>query len=137
MAARTLGDLYADTAQGARTVSSWHSTRLLKGRDGITHRQKVMNKYLNIVDIAPVDGCDIISTIDVGMQDICEKALIDKLKEINASVGVAVLMEVQTGEIKAIVNMMKAGDGNYYEMRNNAISDMLEPALPSRPLLSW
>ena len=41
--------------------------------------------------------------------------------------GVAVLMEVQTGEVKAIVNMMKAGDGNYYEMRNNAISDMLEP----------
>ena len=61
------------------------------------------------------------------MQDICEKALIDKLKEINASVGVAVLMEVQTGEVKAIVNMMKAGDGNYYEMNSNAISDMLEP----------
>ena len=86
-----------------------------------------MNKYLNIIDKAPVDGCDIVSTIDVGMQDICEKALVDKLKEINASVGVDVLMEVQTGEVRAIVNMMKAGDGNYYEMRNNAISDMLEP----------
>ena len=127
LAARTLGDLYADTAQGAKNGIELAFDTLLKGRDGITHRQKVMNKYLNIVDIAPVDGCDIISTIDVGMQDICEKALIDKLKEINASVGVAVLMEVQTGEIKAIVNMMKAGDGNYYEMRNNAISDMLEP----------
>ena len=127
LAARTLGDLYADTAQGAKNGIELAFDTLLKGRDGITHRQKVMNKYLNIVDIAPVDGCDIISTIDVGMQDICEKALIDKLKEINASVGVAVLMEVQTGEVKAIVNMMKAGDGNYYEMRNNAISDMLEP----------
>ena len=51
----------------------------------------------------------------------------DKLKEINANVGVAVLMEVATGEVKAIVNMMKAGDGNYYEMNSNAISDMLEP----------
>ena len=70
---------------------------LLKGRDGITHRQKVMNKYLNIVDIPPVDGCDIITTIDVGMQDIAEKALVDELKEINATVGVAILMEVQTG----------------------------------------
>ena len=127
LAARTLGDLYADTAQGAKNGIEFAFDTLLKGRDGITHRQKVMNKYLNIVDIAPVDGCDIISTIDVGMQDICEKALIDKLKEINASVGVAVLMEVQTGEVKAIVNMMKASDGNYYEMRNNAISDMLEP----------
>ena len=89
MAARTLGDLYADTAQGAKNGIELAFDTLLKGRDGITHRQKVMNKYLNIVDIAPVDGCDIISTIDVGMQDICEKALIDKLKEINASVGVA------------------------------------------------
>ena len=113
LAARTLGDLYADTAQGAKNGIELAFDTLLKGRDGITHRQKVMNKYLNIVDIAPVDGCDIISTIDVGMQDICEKALIDKLKEINASVGVAVLMEVQTGEVKAIVNMMKAGDGTF------------------------
>lgn len=127
LAARTLGDLYADTAQGAKNGIELAFDTLLKGRDGITHRQKVMNKYLNIVDIAPIDGCDIISTIDVGMQDICEKALVDKLKEINATVGVAALMEVQTGEVKAIVNMMKAGDGKYYEMRNNAISDMLEP----------
>ena len=127
LAARTLGDLYADTAQGAKNGIELAFDSLLKGQDGITHREKVMNKYLNIIDKAPVDGCDIVSTIDVGMQDICEKALVDKLKEINASVGVAVLMEVQTGEVRAIVNMMKAGDGNYYEMRNNAISDMLEP----------
>lgn len=127
LAARTLGDLYADTAQGAKNGIELAFDTLLKGRDGITHRQKVMNKYLNIVDIPPIDGCDLIATIDVGMQDICEKALVDKLKELNASVGVAVLMEVATGEVKAIVNMMKGGDGNYYEMRNNAISDMLEP----------
>ena len=127
LAARTLGDLYADTAQGAKNGIELAFDTLLKGRDGITHRQKVMNKYLNIVDIPPVDGCDLISTIDVGMQDICEKALVDKLQEINATVGVAVLMEVATGEVKAIVNMMKGVDGGYYEMRNNAISDMLEP----------
>ncbi len=127
LATRTLGELFADTALGAKNGLELAFDTLLKGRDGITHRQKVMNKYLNIVDIAPVDGCDLITTIDVGMQDICEKALVDKLKEINASVGVAVLMEVATGEIKAIVNMSKGNDGNYYEMRNNAISDMMEP----------
>ena len=127
LAMRTLGDMYPDIEQGAKNGLELSYDSILKGREGITHRQKVMNKYLNIVDIPPVDGCDIISTIDVDMQDICEKALVDKLKEINANVGVAVLMEVQTGEVKAIVNMMKAGDGNYYEMRNNAISDMLEP----------
>lgn len=127
LAARTLGDVYADTAKGARNGIELAFDTILKGRDGLTHRQKVMNKYLNIVDVPPIDGCDLISTIDVGMQDICEKALVDKLKELNASVGVVVLMEVATGEVKAIVNMMQGKDGNYYEMRNNAISDMLEP----------
>jgi cell division protein FtsI (penicillin-binding protein 3) len=61
------------------------------------------------------------------MQDICEKALVDELKAIDASVGVAILMEVKTGEIKAIVNMGRADDGQYYEMRYSAISDMMEP----------
>ena len=50
LAARTLGDLYADTAQGAKNGIELAFDTLLKGRDGITHRQKVMNKYLNIVD---------------------------------------------------------------------------------------
>ena len=84
---RTLGDMYPDIEQGAKNGLELSYDSILKGREGITHRQKVMNKYLNIVDIPPVDGCDIITTIDVGMQDIAEKALVDKLKEINATVG--------------------------------------------------
>jgi len=127
LASRTLGSVYADTAKGARNGIELSFDSLLKGKVGKKHRQKVMNEYLNIVDVPPVDGCDLITTIDVGMQDICEKALVDKLKELNASVGVVVLMEVATGEVKAIVNMMQGKDGDYYEMRNNAISDMLEP----------
>ncbi len=113
--------------KGAKNGIELAFDTILKGRDGLTHRQKVMNKYLNIVDVAPIDGCDLITTIDVGMQDICEKALVDKLKELNATVGVVVLMEVTTGEVTAIVNMTQGRDGEYYEVRNNAISDMLEP----------
>ena len=86
-----------------------------------------MNKYLNIVDVPAVDGCDIVSTINVNMQDIAEKALVDKMKELNADMGVVILMEVATGEVRAIVNMSKAGDGNYYEMNNHAISTRMEP----------
>lgn len=127
LAMRTLGDMYADIEQGAKNGLELSYDSILKGKDGITHRQKVMNKYLNIVDIPPVDGCDIITTIDVGMQDIAEKALVDKLKELKASVGVAILMEVQTGDIKAIVNMTRGNDGIYREVRNNAVSDMMEP----------
>lgn len=127
LARRTLGAVYADTAQGAKNGIELAFDSLLKGKDGVTHRQKVMNKYLNIVDIPPIDGCDIITSIDVDMQDICEKVLIDKLKEIGATVGVVALMEVATGEVKAIVNMTLCPDGEYHEIRNNAISDMLEP----------
>ncbi len=126
LATRTLGRVYAakDSAINGLELSF---DSILKGRNGITHRQKVMNKYLNIVDIPPVDGCDIITTIDVGMQDIAEKALVDMLKEIDGRVGVALLMEVATGEVKAIVNMTKCNDGVYREIKNNAISDMMEP----------
>ena len=127
LATRTLGDVFADTAQGAKNGLELAYDSILKGKNGITHRQKVMNKYLNIMDVAPQDGLDLVTTIDVGMQDIAEKSLVDKLKELNASVGVAVLMEVQTGEVKAIVNMTKCKDGNYREVKNNAVSDMMEP----------
>lgn len=127
LAMRTLGDMYPDIEQGAKNGLELSYDSILKGKDGITHRQKVMNKYLNIVDIPPVDGCDIVTTIDVAMQDIAEKALVDKLKELNATVGVAILMEVKTGDIKAIVNMTKCNDGVYREVRNNAVSDMMEP----------
>lgn len=127
LAMRTLGDMYSDITLGAKNGLELQYDSILKGKEGITHRQKVMNKYLNIVDIPPVDGCDIITTIDVGMQDIAEKALVDKLKEINGTVGVAILMEVATGDVKAIVNMTKCNDGIYREIRNNAVSDMMEP----------
>jgi cell division protein FtsI (penicillin-binding protein 3) len=70
---------------------------------------------------------DVVTTIDVGMQDLAERALVDELKEINGEMGVAILMEVKTGDVKAIVNMTRGLDGNYYEMVNNAISYRCEP----------
>lgn len=127
LAMRTLGDMYPDMAQGAKNGLELTYDSLLKGQDGITHRQKVMNKYLNIVDKPAIDGYDIITTIDVGMQDIAEKALVDQLKNLNAVFGVAIVMDVATGEVKANVNMTKAGDGNYYEMKNLAVSNLMEP----------
>ena len=127
LAMRTLGDMYSDVTLGAKNGLELQYDSVLKGKEGVSHRQKVMNKYLNITDIPPIDGCDIITTIDVGMQDIAEKALVDQLKEINGNVGVAIIMEVKTGEVKAIVNMTKGNDGIFREVKNNAVSDMMEP----------
>ena len=102
---------------------------ILRGTDGIIHRRKVRNKFLNITDTPPIDGADIITTIDVGMQDLAERALIDELKDpnVNGNVGVAIVMEVATGDVKAIVNMDKCSDGEYREVKNHAVSDLLEP----------
>lgn len=127
LAMRTLGDMFPDMAQGAKNGLELTYDSLLKGENGITHRQKVMNKYLNIVDKPAIDGYDVITTIDVDMQDIAEKALVDQLKNLDAVFGVAVVMDVATGEVKANVNMTKAGDSKYYEMRNLAVSNLMEP----------
>ncbi|WP_294453974.1 penicillin-binding protein [uncultured Bacteroides sp.] len=127
LAMRTLGDLYPDTALGAKNGLELTYDKYLKGEVGITHRQKVRNMYLNIVDKEPVAGCDLITTIDVDMQDIAEKALVDQLTNLEAEAGVAIVMEVKTGEVKANVNMTRAGDGKYYEMRNLAVSNLMEP----------
>ena len=78
---------------------------ILRGSNGIIHRRKVLNRFLDIMDTPPIDGADIVTTIDVGMQDLAERSVIDELKLINGNVGVAIVMEVATGDIKAIVNM--------------------------------
>lgn len=127
LAMRTLGDTFIGYPDSAKNGLELAYDSILSGENGLIHRQKVQNKYLDIVDKAPVDGADIVTTIDVNMQDIAEKALVDKLYELNASMGVALLMEVKTGEVKAIVNMTRAADGKYYEMQNHAVSALMEP----------
>lgn len=127
LAMRTLGDVFPDTALGAKNGIELTYDKYLKGEVGITHRQKVRNTYLNIVDKPPVNGYDVITTIDVDVQDIAEKALVDQLNSLEAEAGVAIVMEVKTGEVKASVNMTRANDGKYYEMRNLAVSNLMEP----------
>ena len=61
------------------------------------------------------------------MQDLAERAVINKLKEISGNSGVAIVMEVKTGDVKAIVNMEKCVDGEYREIKNHAVSDLIEP----------
>lgn len=126
LAQRTLGDMFGakDTARCGLELTY---DSILRGSNGITHRRKVLNKFLDIMDTPPIDGADIVTTIDVSMQDLAERSVINELKEINGNVGVAIVMEVATGDVKAIVNMEKCVDGNYREIKNHAVSDLLEP----------
>jgi len=132
LAKRTVGGMYGakDSAYFGLELSY---DSLLRGTPGITGRRKVLNKYMNIPVTLPVDGCDIVTTIDVNMQDLAERSLLDMLKnpQVNGDLGVVILMEVKTGDVKAIVNMMKTRDrdGNvhYAEAVNSAISYRCEP----------
>ncbi|MEZ4910445.1 MAG: penicillin-binding protein [Saprospiraceae bacterium] len=72
-------------------------------------------------------GSDIISTINVDMQDIVHHELYEGISSLNAEGGVAILMETKTGAIKAISNLTRAEDGFYYEMYNQAAGRLSEP----------
>ena len=126
LALRTVGGLYGakDSAYFGLELSY---DSILRGTPGITGRRKVLNKYMNIPVTLPIDGCDIVTTIDVNMQDLAERALLDELKEVNGEMGVAILMEVNTGDVKAIVNLLRNEDGRYIEGVNSAISYRCEP----------
>ncbi len=126
LAQRTVGDMFGakDTARCGLELSY---DSVLRGKVGKKNREKIMNKYQDITILEPENGADIVTTIDVNIQDLAERALIDELKEINGNVGVAIVMEVKTGEVKAIVNMTKCANGEYAELKNNAVSDLLEP----------
>lgn len=128
LASRTLGSLRADS-NAAKNGLELSYDSILRGKDGISHSMKVRNKRVRIIDVEAENGHDLMTTIDVDIQDMAEKALVSKLKEpsVNGLLGMAIVMEVSTGEVKAIVNMHRGKDGNYYEMKNSAISDLMEP----------
>ena len=126
LAKRTLGEMYG-AKDSARSGLELAYDSLLRGEPGKKHNKKVLSKYPSIVDKEPVDGYDLVSTIDVSMQDICESALREKLHELDAIMGVVVLMEVKTGDVKAIVNLQRYDDGKYYEARNYALAALMEP----------
>lgn len=103
----------------------------LKGTDGLRLEQRIGGgTWMPLStenEIDPVDGLDVVTTLDVNYQDVAETALHDCLVTYAAEYGCAVLMEVSTGEILAMANLGKADDGNYYEIKNYAINDCLEP----------
>src|SRR5690606_1232796 len=103
----------------------------IEGRSGAQMMQRIaggvwvpVNREL---EVAPVDGSDIISTIDVNMQDMAQRALGKQMKISNADEGCVILMEVQTGEIRAIANFTKDKDGEYREKFNYAIAQTADP----------
>ena len=92
----------------------------LKGQDGISYKQNLSGRWVIRTEIEPRDGMDVITTINVKLQDIVESSLYEQLMEEKADWGTAILMEVKTGEIKAIANLGRNTEG-YYEKDNYAL----------------
>jgi cell division protein FtsI (penicillin-binding protein 3) len=103
----------------------------LKGKDGRHMMQKIAkNQWKPISDINeldPVDGLDVVSTIDVYIQDIAHHALLKQLEYYEADHGCVVVLETKTGYVKAISNLGRATDGSYYETINYAVGESQEP----------
>lgn len=99
----------------------------LKGESGEGVKRMMSGTWMVIKEKDPVDGHDIVTTIDVDYQDIVQHALKKQLEKSEATHGTAILMEVRTGDIKAIANMAKGKEGVYVENQNFAINGAGEP----------
>jgi len=103
----------------------------LRGKKGKRLKQKIAKgqwKPLNDNnEIEPIDGKDIITTIDLKIQDVAHHALLGQLEKFEADHGSVVVMETKTGEVKAISNLGRTKAGTYFEQRNYAIYESHEP----------
>jgi cell division protein FtsI (penicillin-binding protein 3) len=103
----------------------------LQGKDGRRLKQKIAKGQWKPVfddnEIEPQDGYDVISTINVNIQDIAHHALLKQLEYYEADHGCVVVMEVKTGEVKAVSNLKRTSSGSYYEAWNYAIGESIEP----------
>ena len=126
---RTIGSVDENNKGTVGIEYSFNS--FLNGKDGEILTQKIAGNYWRPIydgnEIQPKNGFDIVTTINVNLQDIAESALLKGLKINDADYGSVILMEVETGDIKAISNFSKNKSGYYTENYNYAIQGMHEP----------
>lgn len=134
LATRTVGSIYKDISMGGASGIELKFDSLLRGVPGVKNRQKIQGKWMDVVEIPAQDGYDIVTTLDADIQDISERTLRNKLVEIDAESGCAVIMEVKTGEIKGIVNLDRVRKGVYAEGNPNVFSYMNEPGSTFKPI---
>jgi len=133
IAERTIGYLGLDKEGKSNAVGLEGAfDNYLTGKEGNILKQKIAKGQWKPLrdenDIEPIDGYDIISTIDVNIQDIAHHALLESLQKFDAEHGCVIVMETKTGFIKAISNLGKGADAtNYYERLNYAIRETGEP----------
>lgn len=112
-------------------IDGAYGEKYLRGKKGKRLKQKIGNgQWKPIADfdqVEPQDGFDVYTTIDVNIQDIAHHSLLAQLEKYKADHGCVVVMEVETGEVKAISNLGRNKNGHYYERLNYAVGERHEP----------
>lgn len=129
MALRSIGRVGQDKKDPTRRGRSGLELALetfLRGTPGYTKKVAMTSGMEDWVDIPPTRGYDVLTTIDIKMQDIVEHELNKMLEFIQSDWGLCVLMDVQTGDIKAISNLQRTSKGDYIEGMNRAVQQ-IEP----------
>jgi cell division protein FtsI (penicillin-binding protein 3) len=130
LAARTVGYLNLGS-EGNEVGVEGAFDKDLAGRNGVAIKQRLTGGDWITVEgpnsVESRDGNDVITTLDLDLQDVATSALLNQLKKNNADHGCAVLMEVSTGYVKAIANLGLQSDGEYGETYNFAIGESTEP----------
>ncbi|NIJ44142.1 cell division protein FtsI (penicillin-binding protein 3) [Wenyingzhuangia heitensis] len=128
MGVRTIG--YADYRGNVGVEGAY--IKYLREQHGWRKKQKIAKGQWKPIndknEQEPQDGSDVITTIDVNIQDVAHHALLQQLETFEADHGCVVVMETKTGEVRAIANLGRNGvNGGYYEKRNYAIYEAQEP----------
>jgi cell division protein FtsI (penicillin-binding protein 3) len=105
--------------------------KALGGQDGEALFQKIAGGTWKPVfdgtNVKAVDGLDIQTTIDINLQDVAETSLHRHMLQHDADEGTVVVMEVETGHVKAISNLTRGTGNTYHEKFNHAVGGSLEP----------
>ncbi len=127
LASQTIGSLYGEKDKGGMNGLEHAYDDVLSGVSGVNTYTRISGHWVPEEVLPPKNGNDILTSIDIEIQDVAENSLLRQLIKHNADHGVALLMEVQTGEIKAIVNLHRKRPGVYVEDYNYAIVEATEP----------
>ena len=130
LAKRTIGYITEDTLANIVGIEGSFNN-YLAGKDGMKVQQRLTKgAWIDVDNLETVHarpGNDIVTTIDLDLQDATENALYEQLARHKAHHGCAVVMEVKTGDIKAIANLEIGSDGLYHETYNYAVGESTEP----------
>ena len=125
LGSRTIGTLHTQDGYG-KTGLEKRFEEYLRGKDGLSRREHVAGRRQLIPIREAEKGADVHTTLDANLMDICESSLRKQITKNQADWGCVILMEVATGEIKAMCNLDRSDDEQYYESANHAV-ERVEP----------